>query len=221
MWRVVRHSRSTAGAVEKIRKAEFVRAAHTAGQLLVHDGRHHVAFVGRSNVGKSSLLNRLLSRKGLARTSSTPGRTQSVNYFLIEGRFYFVDLPGYGYARASKTRRQGWASLMEQYFDRAFPEATVVLLVDGKISGTDLDREACEYLVSKGADPVVVATKIDKVPRSKRVRAIRAVRDQLGLTPESSVIEFSATTGEGLKALWREILSRVGTNATKEQVSHV
>lgn len=204
--------------MEKIQRAEYIRSAHSAADFL-RDGRPEVAFVGRSNVGKSSLLNALLGRRGLARVSKTPGRTQAVNYFLVNERLYFVDLPGYGYAKASKDKRGGWARLVEQYFDHALPTATVVVLVDAKVAGTPLDGEALDYFRAKGADPVVVATKVDQVPRGKRPGALAALRERLGLPPASVVIPFSATSGEGMPELWRELSARLETQS-RSTVNH-
>jgi GTP-binding protein len=196
--------------VERIHQAEFVRSATNTRDFL-RDGRPEVAFVGRSNVGKSSLLNRLLGRKGLARTSSTPGRTQAVNYFLVDGRSWFVDLPGYGYAKASKEKRHAWARTTEEYFQQALPGATVVLLVDAKVAGTPLDADAWTYMTALGAEPVVVATKIDKVPRGKRHQQVAELRRQVGLPPGQPVIAVSAETGEGIAELWREIAARLSS----------
>jgi len=161
--------------------------------------------VGRSNVGKSSLMNRLLGRKGLARTSSTPGRTQAVNYFLVNRRFYFVDLPGYGYAKAGRDARREWAARVDGYIRGALPDAMVVLLVDGKIGATPLDVQAYEYLASLGAPIVVAATKIDKVTRGKWPAVAREVREVLGLAAEVPVIPVSSQSGEGAKELWGAI----------------
>ena len=194
--------------MENIQTAEYVHSAHSARELL-DDGRPQVAFVGRSNVGKSSLLNALLRRKGLARTSSTPGRTQTINYFLINDRLWFVDLPGYGYAKTSKDKRQAWAKTVESYFEHALPAATAVLLVDAKVGGTPLDAAAWEYLRAHGAEPVVVATKVDKVPRSKRHQQRAALRERVGLPDGYPVAEVSATTGEGIRELMREITARL------------
>jgi GTP-binding protein len=196
--------------VERIQSAEFVRSAPTARDFL-RDDRPQVAFVGRSNVGKSSLLNALLGRRGLARTSSTPGRTQAVNYFLINERIWFVDLPGYGYAKASKTERQRWGRTVDAYFDQALPGATVVLLIDAKVAGTPLDAEAWGYLTAKGALPVAVATKIDKVPRGKRAAALAELRRRVGIPAGHTVIGLSTVSGEGLRELWREIEGRLQT----------
>lgn len=167
----------------------------------MRDGRPEIAFVGRSNVGKSSLLNRLLGRKGLARTSQTPGRTQAVNYFLVNRRFYFVDLPGYGYAKAGKDARREWAARVEGYFREEPPEA-VVLLVDGKVGATPLDVQAYEYLSGLGAALIVAATKVDKVSRGKWASSVKEVRKTLGLEEEVPVIPVSAHSGDGIKELW-------------------
>jgi GTP-binding protein len=187
----------------KVETAEFVRSAHGSGDYL-RDGRPEVAFVGRSNVGKSSLLNRLLGRKGLARTSSTPGRTQAVNYFLVNRRFYFVDLPGYGYAKAGKEARREWAARVEGYFREAKP-ALVVLLVDGNVGATPLDEQACEYLSSLDAEMLVAATKVDRISRGHWMQVCRDVRKVLSLEGEIPVIPVSARSGEGTKELWGAI----------------
>ena len=172
----------------------------------MRDGRPEVAFVGRSNVGKSSLMNRLLQRKGLAKTSSTPGRTRSVNYFLINRRFWFVDLPGYGYAKAAKDDRREWAALVESYLRDALPRLKLVQLVDGYVGATPLDVQAYEYLAGLGAAPVVAATKIDRVPRNKRAKALSAIRGNLGLAGDIPLLPVSAQSGEGMKELWGAIV---------------
>lgn len=192
----------------RIDTAEFVRSAHLPEQF-VRDGRPEVAFVGRSNVGKSSLLNRLLGRQGLARTSSTPGRTQAVNYFLVNDRFWFVDLPGYGYAKAAKDRRDEWAALIERYFEERGEALQVVLLVDGKVGATELDAQAYELLAAHVPKLAVVATKIDQVPRGRRHAGLAAIRCRLGSSEELPVIPFSARSGEGVGELWRELSPHV------------
>ena len=164
-----------------------------------------MVFAGRSNVGKSSLLNRLLGRKGLARISSTPGRTRAVNYFLVNGRFYFVDLPGYGYAKASKQDRQSWAELVDSYCRAALPGAQVVLLVDSKVGATDLDIEGIEYLSGFGGDVLVAATKSDRLSRNKQRASIESIRRRLGAGDGVKIIPVSAHSGEGLSELWRAI----------------
>ena len=192
----------------KVETAEFVRSAHRREQFL-RDGLPEIGFVGRSNVGKSSLMNRLLNRRGLARTGSTPGRTRAVNYFLINRRFYFVDLPGYGFAKAPRGERQRWAELMSKYFHRAGTAAglrtLLVHLVDAKVGATALDGEAREYFLGLGLEPLVAATKIDKLPKSRRARGLAAIRRRLELGEGEPIVAFSAVTGEGSRELWRGI----------------
>lgn len=178
----------------------------------MRDGRPEIAFVGRSNVGKSSLLNRLLGRKGLARTSSTPGRTQAVNYFQVNRRFYFVDLPGYGYAKAGREARREWAARVEGYFREAPPDA-IVLLVDGKVGATPLDVQAYEYLSGLGAAVVVAATKIDRVSRSRQPAVVKEVRQVLRLAAPIPIIPVSARSGEGIKELWGAIAPHLEASA--------
>jgi GTP-binding protein len=188
----------------KIPQAKFVLSAVRAADL-VADGRPQFAFVGRSNVGKSSLLNRLLRRRSLARTSSSPGKTRAVNYYLVDETFYLVDLPGYGYAKAGKGERRAWAELMDKYFGSTHPKPQLFQLVDSKVGATVLDMEAVEYFRGRGDSPIVVATKIDRVPRSRRTKMIEQIREALSLPDITQVTPFSARTGEGVKELWREI----------------
>ncbi|MCG8459303.1 MAG: ribosome biogenesis GTP-binding protein YihA/YsxC [Holophagales bacterium] len=191
----------------KIQTAELAISAAREDQFL-RDGRPEIAFVGRSNVGKSSLMNRLLGRRKLARTSSTPGRTRLVNYFLINEQLYFVDLPGYGFAKASRADREAWARLMDRYFrGAAHRRVLLILLVDAKVGATTLDLQAAEYFLSLGLVPQVVATKIDKVRSSRRARSLRSIREQLALPaePPGSLVAVSAVTGAGMPQLWNRI----------------
>lgn len=192
----------------KTDQAEFHRSIHDPADF-PQDGRPEVAFVGRSNVGKSSLMNRLLGRKKLARTSSTPGRTRSVNYFRIDDRFYFVDLPGYGYARAGKGERQAWAGLTDSYLRRPRGPGTIILLIDAKVGATDLDVQALDYLMHLEIPTLVVATKIDRVKRSRRARQLKEIRERLALPEDALLVPVSARTGEGMSELWREIRHRL------------
>lgn len=198
----------------KIESAEFFRSAF-AKEDLVSDDRPQVAFVGRSNVGKSSLMNALLSQagrgaKGLARTSSTPGRTRSVNYFLVDRNSYFVDLPGYGYAKAGKADRASWAEMIDEYFRfEARPERKgrimVVQLVDAKVSATKLDVAAREYLNEFDFAQVVVATKIDRLGSNQRHKALADIRQALSLDEGEELQPVSARSSEGMDRLWRRI----------------
>jgi GTP-binding protein len=186
--------------------AEYVRSAHRPEDF-IRDGKPEIAFVGRSNVGKSSLLNALAGSRKLARTGSTPGRTRAVNYFLVDRRYYLVDLPGYGYARAGKGDRQRLARVSERYLESepAGAGRLVVLLVDGKVGATPLDVVALRFLAATGAAIVVAATKADRVGRGERERQRRAIRATLELPDSTPLIFVSADTGEGLNELWREI----------------
>jgi len=188
-----------------------VVSAVTSRQFL-RDDLPEVAFVGRSNVGKSSLINRLLGRQGLARTSRTPGRTQAVNYFLIDRRWYCVDLPGYGFAKAARQDRQRWAELMDGYFRTQGEKKLLIHLVDAKVGATPLDVEARQYFAGLGLESLVVATKIDKVPRSRRVRGLVALRQALAMPEAPEAVPFSAVSGEGVKELWTGITAFLATS---------
>jgi GTP-binding protein len=194
----------------KVESAEFVKSARASGDF-VRDGRPEIAFVGRSNVGKSSLLNRLLGRKGLARVSSTPGRTRLVNYFLVNRRFWFVDLPGYGYAKAGKEDRKEWAALADSYFRDERTRPLVVMLVDGKVGATPLDVQAYEYLASLGVELAVVATKVDRLPRGKRAAMEKGIRAALG--DGINIIPVSAHSGEGIQELWSAVARHLEQSA--------
>ncbi len=191
----------------KVRSARFVRSAVRPADLPA-DGRPQIVFAGRSNVGKSSLINRMLGRKDLARTSSRPGRTRTVNFFLVDESWYVVDLPGYGYARVSKREREAWGRSVDRYFRSAAGSATVVLLVDGKIAGKPLDFEAYAYLRSLGFDPVVAVTRIDRVRRGARARTLAAVAELLGMPSGAALFPVSSRTGEGVARLLGRLLNR-------------
>ena len=163
-----------------------------------------IAFAGRSNVGKSSLLNKLLGRK-LARTSSTPGRTQTINYFRVNGSFYFVDLPGFGYARASKESRSQWAEVINDYLRTPHPRRVVVHLVDARVGATALDEQASEYFADLGLNTLAVATKVDDVKRGERVRRMKQIAGALHIGEPTAVLAVSTQTGEGVRELWKSI----------------
>ena len=161
-----------------------------------------IAFAGRSNVGKSSLINCLIGQGKLARISSTPGRTQLINFFLIDESWMFIDLPGYGYAKVPKKTREKWGPMIEELLaDCRFLKMTVVL-VDGRHEATTLDKLMVDWLRQYEITFTVVATKIDKVGRSKRMKALKGLQQDLGL---SRIIPFSSVTREGKDELWDEI----------------
>ncbi len=166
------------------------------------DGRPEIAFVGRSNVGKSSLLNRLLNRKGLAKTSRTPGKTQTINFFDIDGRLYFVDLPGYGYAKVPLAQKERWNQAMTGYLSGRKPLRLVILLVDSRHAPTDKDVEMLELLDWAEVRTLLVATKTDKLSQSERARNLQSIRDTLNLDKDALLIPFSSATGEGVRPVW-------------------
>ncbi len=197
----------------KILTAEFIRSCAGPEQFLQGD-LPEVAFIGRSNVGKSSLINSLLQRRGLAKVSRTPGKTRLVNLFRITSddlglaRFVLVDLPGYGYARVSKSLRAEWAPLIEHYLDGSKQLRAVVVLVESRVV-SEQDRETIAWLLSVGRPPIVVATKVDKLKMSERIRTLRRLHEGLGLIEEA--IPYSSTTGEGRDRLWAALKERIRT----------
>ncbi len=185
----------------KITSAEFTKSAFNESHWTT-DELPEIAFLGRSNVGKSSLLNSLLQRKGLARTSNTPGRTQSINFFLINEKFYFVDLPGYGYARVSKAMRSDWGKMAEEYLANRRQLMLSIHLIDSRHKPTELDRQLHEWLVFHRKNHIIVATKADKLSKNKLNKSFQEIENEL---PDSKIIAYSALTGKGKDALWREI----------------
>lgn len=190
----------------KILSAEFIRSCLVPEQFPPGE-IPEIAFVGRSNVGKSSLINSLLHRRDLAKVSRTPGKTRAVNLFLVStsdpllSKFYLVDLPGYGFAKVSRVTRAQWAPLLESYLaDRAALRG-LVLLIESRVV-TDEDRHTLAWLRSIGHNPLVVATKADKLKPSERVRVLRDTHRNVGLSEEEMLIPYSSITGEGRDRVW-------------------
>jgi GTP-binding protein len=177
-------------------KAEFILSAVQPGAFL-RDGRPQVAFAGRSNVGKSSVINRLLNRKNFARVGATPGKTTQVNYFLIDGRIYFTDLPGYGYAKVSKEERDRWGRLMENYFQEQGLITLGVLIVDARHKPTADDVTMCTWFKESGCPLIVVANKLDKLKKNEIEPNLQRIWDTLELPDTAVLIPFSAEKGIG------------------------
>lgn len=163
-----------------------------------------IAFVGRSNVGKSSLLNTLCRNRRLARVSRTPGKTQTINYFDVGGTCYFVDLPGYGYAAVPEGVRRSWGPMIEGYLERSPRLAGVVSLVDGRHDPTELDQRMIGWLAARGIRTLVALTKADRVPRGRRRPRIEASAEALGVDPDQ-IVWFSSRTGEGRDAIFSAV----------------
>lgn len=179
-----------------IKSIEFLGPMATNGGWRPPSELPEVAFAGRSNVGKSSLLNRLMRRKSFARVSNTPGRTREINFFKVNDTFVLADLPGYGYARISKARKAEWRPLIEGYLAESGLLAGVVLLLDVRHDPTDDDRTMLDFLSDVGAPTIVAATKVDKIKRHEAVERVQALADLVGLDADQ-IVPFSARTGEG------------------------
>ena len=178
-------------------KAEFTRSAASREDFL-RDGLPQFAFAGRSNVGKSSVINRLVSRKNLAHVGAQPGKTSQVNYFLIDRRAYLVDLPGYGYAKVSRAEKERWGRLMESYFQDEGEILTAgVLIVDIRHKPTADDVTMHQWFRQSGCPEIIVANKLDKLKKGQVEPALELIRQTLELAPEDTLIPFSAEKGEG------------------------
>ncbi len=160
------------------------------------------AFAGKSNVGKSSLINALMNRKSYARTSSEPGKTQTINYYNINDAFYLVDLPGYGYAKVSQDQKEKWGKLIEKYLQWSGKLKKVFLLVDIRHDPSANDKQMYDWILASRYEPVVIATKLDKINRSMRQKQLAAIRSGLGAGPDTVIIPFSAETKEGREDIY-------------------
>ncbi len=190
--------------MKQIQKAEIVMSAVSQEQY-PKDMLPEIAVAGRSNVGKSSFINSLLNRKGLARTSSKPGKTRTINFFLIDDQFYLVDVPGYGYAKVSKQERNKWGRMMDEYFTQRETLKLTVLLVDSRHEPSALDIQMYDFLKHYGLPTLVVATKSDKVKPSKRPRHLKAIKEGLDVESGDEVILYSSEKLEGRNEVWKYI----------------
>ena len=177
-------------------RAEFIRSA-VGSDKFIRDGRPQVTFAGRSNVGKSSVINRLLGRKNYARVGATPGKTTQINYFLIDGRIYFTDLPGYGYAKVSQQERDRWGRLMESYFAEEGLVTLGVLIVDARHRPTADDVTMCGWFRDAGCPLIVAANKLDKLKAREIEPNLALIRQTLELDESVRLIPFSAEKGTG------------------------
>lgn len=182
--------------------AEFIRSAAKMADC-PRDALPQIAFAGRSNVGKSSVINRLLGRKNFARVGSAPGKTTHINYFRIDGKVYFVDLPGYGYAKVSKAEQESWGKLMESYLSGG-SVSHIFMLIDIRHEPTAADKQMLEWIIYYGIPYTLIATKADKLSRSKRQQAANANAKLLGAPPWA--LCYSAETGDGRE----ELVARIG-----------
>lgn len=161
-----------------------------------------IAFAGKSNVGKSSLINGLMNRKSFARTSATPGKTQTINFYNINQELYLVDLPGYGYAKVSEQEKKKWGQMIERYLHQSKQLRAVFLLIDIRHAPSANDKMMYDWILSQGYQPIIIATKLDKLKRSQVQKQVKVVRQGLGLSKDSILISFSAVTKQGRDEIW-------------------
>lgn len=192
-----------------LNNTEFVKSAASPKDF-ISDGRPTIVFSGKSNVGKSSVINRLLNRKNFARVGSAPGKTVHINYFLVDKKAYFVDLPGYGYAKVSKTEKERWGKLMESFFAAEGLITLGVMIVDSRHKPTGDDVIMADWFKATGCPLVVVANKCDKLKKSEIEPNVLLIRQTLGLTEETPVIVFSAEKGDGSGELFAELMKFIG-----------
>lgn len=167
-----------------------------------------IAFAGKSNVGKSSLINALMNRKSYARISATPGKTQTINFYNINEELYLVDLPGYGYAKVSEQEKARWGQLIERYLHGSRQLRAVFLLIDIRHEPSANDKMMYKWIVERGFNPIIIATKLDKIKRSQVARQLKIVKEGLDLVPGTTMIPFSAATKQGRDEIWKLVEER-------------
>lgn len=176
-----------------------------------------IAFAGKSNVGKSSLINALMNRKSFARISATPGKTQTINFYNINEELYLVDLPGYGYAKVSEQEKAKWGQLIERYLHGSEQLKAVFLLIDIRHDPSKNDKMMYDWILHQGYEPVIIATKLDKLKKSQVAKQLKAIRTGLGLVSGTTVIPFSAKTKQGRDEIWEYAESRLFESVDKEE----
>ncbi len=179
-----------------------------------------VAFAGKSNVGKSSLINGLMNRKSLARTSAQPGKTQTINYYNINNVMYLVDLPGYGYAKVSQKEKEKWGQMIENYLHTSKQLKAVFLLIDIRHEPSANDKQMYDWIVYQGYDPIIIATKLDKINRSQIQKHVKMLKTGLNVKPGTPIMPYSALTKQGREEIWElmdSLLELEEKNETKKE----
>ena len=197
----------------KIKNVELSIVCGITSKLPETD-RVEVAFAGKSNVGKSSLINALMNRKALARTSATPGKTQTINFYNVNDVMYLVDLPGYGYAKVSEQEKVKWGQLIERYLHTSKQLKAVFLLIDIRHDPSANDKMMYDWIVSQGYNPIIIATKLDKLKRSQVQKHVKMIKEGLQLVPGTTIIPFSAETKQGREEIW-ELMDSFLENETE------
>ena len=184
--------------------------------VLPENDKPEIAFAGKSNVGKSSLINALMNRKSYARISATPGKTQTINFYNINDEMYLVDLPGYGYAKVSEQEKAQWGKLIERYLHGSKQLKVVFLLIDIRHKPSGNDKMMYDWILNNGYEPIIIATKLDKLKRSQVQKNIKAIKEGLKLSKDGIIIPFSAETKQGRDEIWALIDELTGLAATEE-----
>ena len=197
----------------KIKNVELSIVCGITSKLPETD-RVEVAFAGKSNVGKSSLINALMNRKALARTSATPGKTQTINFYNVNDIMYLVDLPGYGYAKVSEAEKVKWGQLIERYLHTSKQLKAVFLLIDIRHDPSANDKMMYDWIVEQGYNPIIIATKLDKLKRSQVQKHVKMIKEGLQLVPGTTVIPFSSETKQGREEIW-ELMESFLENETE------
>lgn len=185
--------------------------------VLPENDRPEIAFAGKSNVGKSSLINALMNRKSYARTSATPGKTQTINFYNINDEMYLVDLPGYGYAKVSEKEKEQWGRLIERYLHGSSSLKAVFLLIDIRHEPSGNDKMMYKWIVDQGFQPIIIATKLDKIKRSQIQKHIKMLKEGLQLIPGTKVILFSSQTKQGREEIWQLIETEYLTEVSVDE----
>lgn len=198
-----------------IKSAELETVCGITSRLPEND-KMEIAFAGKSNVGKSSLINGLLNRKALARTSSSPGKTQTINYYNVNQELYFVDLPGYGYAKVSLEVKEKWGKMIERYLHTSRQLKAVFLLIDIRHEPSANDKTMYDWIVHNGYEPVIIATKLDKIKRSQVQKHLKMIRTGLQVLPNTVILPFSALNKQGGDEIW-EYIESLGQSENKNK----
>lgn len=170
--------------------------------VLPENTKPEIAFAGKSNVGKSSLINALMNRKSLARTSGQPGKTQTINFYNINDAMYLTDLPGYGFAKVSQSEKEKWGKMIEKYLNTSKQLRAIFLLIDIRHDPSANDKQMYDWMVYQGFHPIIIATKLDKINRSQIQKHVKAIKTGLNVQPDTVIIPFSATTKQGRDEIW-------------------
>lgn len=202
-----------------IKSVELEIVCGVTSKLSLTD-KPEIAFAGKSNVGKSSLINGLMNRKSLARISSQPGKTQTINYYNINNCMYLVDLPGYGYAKVSIAEKEKWGKMIENYLHTSKQLKAVFLLIDIRHEPSANDKQMYEWIVCQGYEPIIIATKLDKIKRSQVAKHISMIRKGLAVKPGTEVLPYSALTKQGREEIWALMDGLLGFEEISQEGSH-